>query len=351
MITNLAVIVAPSLIAFLIGILITPHLTDFLYRNKYWKKVSVGKTIDGREATISNKIHNDEERKTPRMGGLVVWVSVLLTTLVFWLMPALIDNHQLGKANFLSRNQTWLPLFSLIVMSLVGIVDDYLVIKGRGKYIGGGLSLRTRLVFVLGIATLGAFWFFFKLGFGDISIPLVGVFHMGMWFIPFFIFVVLATYSGGIIDGVDGLAGGIFAVIFSSYAIIAFAHNQIDLAAFCMVIVGGLLAFLWFNIPPARFFLSETGTMGLTVTLAVVAFLTGGIAVLPLVAFPLVITTGSSVIQILSKRFRNGKKVFIVAPLHNHFQAKGWPPYKVVMRYWVISVFFASAGIILALIG
>jgi phospho-N-acetylmuramoyl-pentapeptide-transferase len=158
----------------------------------------------------------------------------------------------------------------------------------------------------------------------------------------------IGIYSGGIIDGVDGLAGGIFAIMFSAYAIICFYNNQIDLAALCMSIVGGLLVFLWFNIPPARFFLSETGTMSLTTTLVVIAFLSKEIAVLPIIALPLIITSASSLIQILSKKFR-GKKVFLVAPLHNHFQAMGWPPYKVTMRYWVVSLVVATIGILIAL--
>jgi phospho-N-acetylmuramoyl-pentapeptide-transferase len=154
-----------------------------------------------------------------------------------------------------------------------------------------------------------------------------------------------------VIDGLDGLSGGVFGIIFSAYGIIAFMQNQIDLATFCFVLVGGLLAFLWFNIPPARFFMSETGTMSLTITLVVVAFLTQQVLILPIIAFPLVISSGSSIIQLLSKKFRNGKKVFLVAPLHHHFQALGWPATKVVMRYWVIGIIMASIGIIITLIG
>jgi phospho-N-acetylmuramoyl-pentapeptide-transferase len=166
----------------------------------------------------------------------------------------------------------------------------------------------------------------------------------------------MALYSGGVIDGIDGLAGGIFAAMFGAYAGIAFYQQQIDLAAFCATIAGAILAFLWFNIPPARYYMSETGTMGLTITLAVVAFMTDalgdgyGVLVLPIIALPLVITVLSVVIQVLSKRFR-GKKVFLVAPVHHHFEAIGWPAYKVTMRYWVLSVVLAILGMVVALIG
>jgi phospho-N-acetylmuramoyl-pentapeptide-transferase len=197
---------------------------------------------------------------------------------------------------------------------------------------------------------VGGLWFYFKLGTSGIHIPFDGTLTLGYAFIPFFVLVMLAVYSGGIIDGVDGLAGGVFVVMFTAYAVIAYGQNQIDLAAFSMVIVGSLLVFLWFNIPPARFFLSETGTMGLTTTLTVIAFLTGQVVLLPIIAFPLVLTTASVIIQLVSKKLRNGKKVFLVAPIHNHFIAKGWPAYKVTMRYWIFSSMCAVLGIVLALI-
>ncbi|TSC60889.1 MAG: phospho-N-acetylmuramoyl-pentapeptide transferase [Parcubacteria group bacterium Gr01-1014_107] len=188
-----------------------------------------------------------------------------------------------------------------------------------------------------------------------VNLPWWGELYMGWLFIPFFALVTLAIYSGGVIDGIDGLAGGVMATIFSAYAVIAFSLEQINLAAFCAMLSGSILAFLWFNIPPARFYMSETGTMGLTITLSIVAFMTDtlgggfGITVLPIIAFLLVITSLSNIIQVASKKFR-GKKVFLIAPLHHHFEAIGWPPYKVTMRFWVIGVIFALIGVILALV-
>lgn len=347
---NIIKIILPSVIAFIIGILFTPILTHFLYKYKMWKKTSVKMTLDGREAMISSKLHNDEERKTPRMGGVVVWGSVLLTTFLFVLLSYIFPQSVFSKLNFLSRNQTWLPLFTLIAGALFGLLDDYLVCRESGSYKGGGLSLSKRLLFVGFLGLIGGYWFFAKLAFTAFFIPFLGTVNFGIFIIPLFIIFMIGIYSGGIIDGVDGLSGGVFASMFSAYAIIAFANGQYDLSAFCSVIVGGLLAFLWFNIPPARFFNSETGTMGLTTALVVVAFLTNAISVLPIIAFLLIITSASSLIQIISKRYRNGKKVFLVAPLHNHFQAAGWPACKVTMRYWVVSIICAVFGVILALI-
>lgn len=341
MITDAVKILVPAAFTFIIGMLITPYISNLLYSKQMWKKTSVQKTFDGQSATLSQQLHNDEARKTPRMGGVVVWLSVLISTLILWSVG--------NKISFLSRNQTWLPLFTFIATAIVGLIDDYLVCRNTGGYVGGGLSLRKRLFSVFLISIVGAWWFYSKLEVSSILIPYFGHLELGILFPLVFILFMIGMYSGGIIDGVDGLAGGVFAIMFSAFGVICFYNNQIDLAALCMSIVGGLLVFLWFNIPPARFFLSETGTMALTTTLVVIAFLTEEIFALIIIALPLIITSASSLIQILSKRFRNGKKVFLVAPLHNHFQAKGWPPYKVTMRYWVVSSVLATIGILIAL--
>lgn len=351
MIIDVAKVFIPSAVAFFIGMAITPLLTYYLYKYKMWKKKAGKKAIGGGGTPIFDKLHKDKEVGTPKMGGIIIWLSALLTVFVIWIISKLFPLDITEKLDFLSRSQTWLPLFTLIAGSLIGLIDDILEITGAGDYFAGGLSLKKRLIVVVGIGVVGAWWFFVKLGISSVAIPFIGLIDMGFWFIPFFILVMMAVYSGGVIDGIDGLAGGVFAVIFSAYAGIAFFQNQIDLAAFCAVIVGGLLAFLWFNIPPARFYMAETGTMGLTVTLAVIAFLTNTVLVLPIIAFPLFVTVLSDIIQVSSKRLRKGKKVFLVAPIHHHFEAIGWPPYKVVMRFWVISIVFAVIGMVIALIG
>lgn len=359
MIIDIVKIFLPSITAFAVGIAITPFITHYLYKYKLWKKQSVQKTIDGREATISASLHNDEAKKTPRMGGLVVWWSVTFTALIFWLVSYLTQTEIFTKLDFVSRNQTWLPLATLILGGIVGFVDDFLGTQGgagKGGYIGGGLSLKKRLLIVGLMGLFCACWFYFKLDIQTIGLPILGDLYLGAFFIPLFIIVVIGIYSGGVIDGIDGLSGGILGSIFAAYAGIAFYQNQINLAAFCAVVVGAILAFLWFNIPPARFFMSETGMMGLTITLAVVAFMTDslgggyGVIVLPIIALPLVLTSLSNIIQVTSKRFRNGKKVFMVAPIHHHFQAIGWPAYKVTMRFWIIGVICALLGMTLAIL-
>jgi len=292
------------------------------------------------------------------MGGIVIWGSAFITIICFWILAKLFPTSDLlVKLDFLSRDQTWIPLFTLVAGGLTGLIDDFFEVRGRGDYEAGGFSLQKRLYIVGAIALFVSLWFFFKLDVIALGIPFVDDIAIGWLIIPFFILVTLALYASGVIDGIDGLSGGVFMAIFAAYAGIAFYQHQINLAAFSAMVVGGILAFLWFNIPPARFYMSETGTMGLTITLAVVAFMTDtlgeghGVFVLPIIALPLTLTVLSDIIQICSKKFRHGKKVFRIAPLHHHFEAVGWPPYKVVMRYWVMSIVFAIIGLIIALIG
>lgn len=341
----------PATVAFFLGILITPSISHFLYKNEMWKKKARNEALGGGATPIFNALHKEKEVNTPRMGGLIIWISVLLTSSLFWIISLLSNDDFSQKMDFVSRSQTWLPFFILIVSSLVGLLDDYLVIKGRGGYIAGGIPLKLRIAYVIFAGLVSGWWFFEKLDVSSIAIPFYGDIVLGAFFIPVFVLVMLALFSGGVIDGIDGLSGGIFATIFAAYGTIAFFQNQIDLAAFCMVVVGGLLAFLWFNIPPARFYMTETGILGLTTALAIVAFLTEQVAVLPIIALPLFVSAGSVILQLMSKKLRNGKKIFLVAPIHHHFEAVGWPSYKVTMRFWILSIVFALLGMIIALIG
>jgi phospho-N-acetylmuramoyl-pentapeptide-transferase len=358
MIIDLVKLFIPGTIAFVIGIFITPVLTYYLYKYQMWKKKAGKVGLDGSSTTIFNELHKEKEVGTPRMGGIVIWLSVAITVAGFWIVSRIFPLDVTQKFDFLSRSQTLIPLFTLLLGAVVGLYDDWLEVKGTKDYAAGGLSLKKRLIVVGGIGLVCAIWFYSKLDVSTIGLPFDQSIPLGAFFIPFFMLVIVALYSGGVIDGIDGLAGGVFAAMFAAYGGIAFYQNQLDLAAFCAVVVGAILAFLWFNIPPARFYMSETGSMSLTITLGIVAFMTDsvsktggyGVLILPVIALPLVVTSGSVVLQMLSKKLR-GKKIFQIAPLHHHFEAIGWPAYKVTMRYWIITTIFAALGMILALVG
>ncbi len=353
---NIIKVFIPATASFVIGILFAPILTHYLFKYKAWKK-STGKTaLDGTPAVEFEKlrttVHADTETKTPRMGGILIWMSIAIVTLGLWGGAELFSFQSIDKLDFLSRSQTWVPFFTLLAGSLMGLLNDLFDIQPGGER---GIRLRTRLLFVSLVSGLVGAWFYVKLGVATISIPGGGAFLLGWLIVPVFILISLGIYAGGVIDGIDGLSGGVFGATFMAYAGIAYFQGQYDLAAFSATVTGAILAFLWFNIPPARFWMTETGTMGLTLTLAVIAFMTDtlgggyGIVALPIIAFPLIVTVLSNVIQVVSKKVR-GKKVFRIAPLHHHFEAIGWPPYKVTMRYWIISIVSAIVGMTVALL-
>ncbi len=325
--------------AFFLGLALTPILTHYLYHYKMWRKDVRQQAPDGSAVPIFQSLHAHTETRAPRMGGILIWFTTTLVALIFWLLANIFPEPLFAKLNFLSRGQTWVPLGILLGGAFVGLLDDLFVVFQKGKDRGGGITFTRRVAMILIIALLGAYWFYAKLGasYHMLFIPSIGLINLGPWFIPFFVLVMLASFSTGVIDGIDGLAGGVFASIFAAYSGIAFFQGQIDIATFCAVIGSSILAFLWFNIPPARFYMSETGIMALTCTLTVVAFFTRAVAVLPIIAFPLVLESLSVIIQLGSKKLF-GKKVFLVAPLHHHFEMCGWPESKVTTRFWIIAI-------------
>lgn len=343
LVENISRVLAILAIAFLFAFFMTPVLTHFLYKYK------LGKSIRSKGAPVYTKLHQKKEG-TPTMGGILIWLTVLILAILFYFLPRLTDNFFLTKLDFLTRAETLLPLGALVVTAIIGLIDDLLNVFKIGPK-GGGLRMKHRIIIYLAIAVFGAWWFYFKLGWDIIHIPGVGDFTIGWWYIPLFILVIVATsFSVNEADGLDGLAGGILLTCFGSYSVIAFSQGQIELAMFCGAIVGSLLAFLWFNIYPARFFMGDTGAMALGTTLGIIAMLTNSALVLLIIAFPLVLESASVIIQMISKKVFH-KKVFLSTPLHHHFEAKGWPETKVTMRFWIISIISSAFGLVIGLIG
>jgi len=342
-------VLMPAVISFIVGILLTPFVTHNLYKYKAWKKQGGKTAIGGHEAKEFNRLKGKEETKTPRMGGIVIWGSVLISTLIIYLLTK--NNSFLSpEVFFLSRSQTWIPFSTLFIGAFLGFINDIYDIKYGGK----GVRLSVRLIFITIISGFIGYWFYEKLGVTSIGVPFSEPLELGVFIIPFFILLTAAIYASGVIDGIDGLSGGVFAIIFSTYAGVAILLEQYDLAAFCALITGSILAFLWYNIPPARFWMTETGSMALTLTLSVVVFMTDrlagdgyGISLLPIIGFLLAVTVFSNILQ-LTYRKLYGKKLFKIAPIHHHFEAIGWPSYKVTMRYWIIGMICAFLGLILA---
>jgi phospho-N-acetylmuramoyl-pentapeptide-transferase len=330
-------------VSFVVAFLWTPALTKMLYTYKLGKRIR-----DSKEAPIFSQLHA-KKSGTPTMGGLLIWVTVLVLAVALSEIARSFPNSFVGQLSFLSRSETLLPLGALVASAIVGLVDDYFNIRGIGPH-GGGLRIRHRLLIYTAIALVGAWWFAFKLDWDLLHVPFVGDYNIGLWYIPFFIFVLVATsFSVNETDGLDGLAGGALLTSFGAFAVIAFAQGKYDLAAFCGAIIGALLAFLWFNINPARFFMGDTGAMSLGVTLGIVALLTNSALLLPVIGLVFVLESLSVIVQ-LSWRRAFKKKLFRSAPLHHHLEAIGWPEPKIVMRFWVVSMIAASLGIALSLL-
>lgn len=330
-------------VSFVLAMVWTPGLTHFLYKHK------LGKQIRSSDSAPIFYSHHAKKSGTPTMGGILIWFTTIVLAFVFYELSRVFPNSKIAELNFLTRSQTLLPLGALVVSAIVGLFDDILNIKRIGPN-GGGMGMKFQILLFSIIAFFGALWFFFKLDWDILHIPFFGNIDVGWWYIPLFMFVIVATsFSVNEIDGLDGLAGGVLMTTFVAYAGIAMMMGKTDLAAMSGVIAGALFAFLWFNVPPARFFMGDTGSMSLGVTLGIIAMLTNTALLLPIIGFPFVLVSMSVIIQLTSKKFR-GKKVFLSTPLHHHFEAVGWPESKVVMRFWVIASLCAIVGVIIAML-
>ncbi len=320
--------------AFLLAMMLTPIYTFFAYRYKFWKQQRHTSTT-GELLQIFTKLHAKKfTRHIPTMAGIITVVSIGFVTLGF----------------NLDRAQTWLPLAALIGGGVVGLIDDIINIRGSGEGVAGmRSSVKFLLITLLG---LGLGWFFFvKLGYNSVHLPYIGNWVIGAWIVPLFAFAVVATGNAvNISDGLDGLAGGLLAIAFGSFGVIALLQGHVMLSGFCFTVVGALLSYLWFNIYPARFFMGDVGSFALGTSLGVVAMLTNSLFLLPVIGVLFVVEAGSSLIQITSKRLFH-RKVFISAPIHHHLEASGWPEVKVTMRFWVIACVAAFVGIMMALGG
>lgn len=332
-VTHLKEIVLFLTTAFLIAFLSAPLLTNFLYRNRIGKRLRQH-GVDGKETPIFSKLHAGKAG-TPVMGGLLFWVTTAVLTLIF----------------NLERSETWLPVFTLVAAGTIGMIDDLMNVFGKGHN-GGGLRLKHKFWIYLLVACVGAWWFYQKLGWNYIYIPgFSAQVVLGAWYVPLFIASVIFTaFSVNQTDGLDGLAGGVSMVACFVFTIICLAQGKVHLAIFSATLLGSLLAFLWFNIFPARFFMGDTGSMALGMVMPILAFLTNSAVLLPIILLVPFLEGISTVIQIISKKVFK-RKVFLVAPLHHHFEALGWPESKVTMRFWVIAAVGASIGVFIMFIG
>lgn len=319
--------------AFVLAMMLTPVYTYLAYRYRFWKKQRSTST-SGEALEIFSKLHaNKFKRNIPTMAGIIGVIVIAFITFVF---------------NFDQR--TYLPLAALLGGAAVGLIDDIINLRSNGIGVAG-LRSSIKFTMIVAIGLVLGWYFFTKIGIDTVQIPFIGAIAIGWLIVPLFAFVVTATANAvNISDGLDGLAGGLLVMSFAAFGVIALLQNQLVLAGFCFTVIGALLSYLWFNIFPARFFMGDVGSFAYGVTLGVVAILTNSLLLLPIIGILFVIEAGSSLIQIVSKKYFK-RRVFVSAPIHHHLEAIGWPETKVTMRFWVIGSIAASIGVMIAVVG
>lgn len=328
---RVTVITLLSVLSFCVAMFFTPIYTHYAYKHKLWKRDRTHSTT-GETLSVISKLNI--KRDVPLMAGLITILAITIVTVAF----------------NLSRNQTWLPLAALLGGGAVGLIDDVINLRGGGGKVAG-LRPQVKFAMITVVAIIVALFFCYKLGYTSVHIPGLTTVHLGWLAVPLFTLVIVSTGNAvNISDGMDGLSGGLLTSAYGAFGVIALFQGNFGISAFCFTVVGALLAYLWFNIPPARFFMGDVGSFALGTSLGVVAMLTDTVLLLPVIGLVFVVEAGSTLLQILSKRYLH-RRIFIAAPIHHHFEASGWPKTKVTMRFWVVGQVCAFIGVVLALMG
>lgn len=332
--STLAHILLLGFLGFAVSMLLTPIYTTIAYKYEWWKRQRT-EAWGGGAAPVYQKLHAAKHKRLiPTMAGLIFIAAITLVTLPL----------------NLSRGETWLPLAAMVASGLVGLIDDYMNIRGSTGI--AGMRAKTKFALHSLVALIGGWWFYAKLGVDHIYLPGFHSVYLGVLIIVLFWLVVIATANAvNMTDGLDGLAGGLLTMSFMTYAIICVVEGKYALAGFCLTAVGALLAYTWFNIYPARFIMGDVGAFALGTALGIMAMLTNTIYVLPIIGAVYVMETGSVIINRTSKKLRHGKKVFLSSPIHHHFEAIGWPETKVTMRFWILGEISGVLGLMLFLVG
>ncbi|PID87401.1 phospho-N-acetylmuramoyl-pentapeptide-transferase [Candidatus Gracilibacteria bacterium] len=346
--THIILIFSFGISTFLFGFLFIPYYIKYLKEYKIGKQIredaSIGKAIE------FFKLHK-KKIGTPTMGG----VMILFTVFFMVFISIILQGFGLINNSLLNSNETYLPLFTLLTVGFLGAIDDIMNIKGIGKT--KGLSAKFKMLWLLVFAFLGSLWFYFNLGWDEvdnlgnyvrtISNPFGENIQAGIFFIPLFIFIIVASANSvNIADGLDGLCGGLLLFAYSIYAYITYDQGLFLLSTLCTSIVGALIAFLWYNVKPAKFYMGDVGSLALGANLGLIAMLTNTIFVFLIVSSIFIFESLSVIIQLTSKKLRKGKKVFIIAPFHHHLEAIGWTEENVVFRMWLIGLLTSVFGII-----
>ncbi|WP_227935723.1 phospho-N-acetylmuramoyl-pentapeptide-transferase [Alkalihalobacillus deserti] len=310
------------LLSFLIAVLLSPLFIPFLRRLKF-----------GQSIREEGPKSHQKKTGTPTMGGIVIVLSILVTTLFI-------------STRFLSFSQEILLLLLVTVgFGLVGFLDDFIKVVLKRNL---GLTSKQKLVGQLLISILfyiGLIQMDFST---EITIPVTGItFDLGWLYLPLVIVMLVgASNAVNLTDGLDGLLAGTGAIAFGAFAILAWHVGYIDLSIFSAAIVGAVLGFLVFNAHPAKVFMGDTGSLALGGAIAAIAIMTKMEILLIIIGGVFVIETLSVIIQVISFKTR-GKRIFKMSPLHHHYELTGWSEWRVVVTFWFVGMIFAILGIYL----
>lgn len=315
-----------------------------------WKMQRITqKTLDAfnERTPIFDKLHGNKAG-TPVGGGLLI---IVITTILFPLILLLLKYFWFPITSvYPMASEVKILLFTFLSFGLLGLIDDVkktFVWPNRNFF---GLRLRHKLLLEIILATIIGMWMVTDLKIGIFYVPLFGILQIGWWYIPFAVFVIIAFANAfNITDGLDGLASGVLMIALCAFWFISASILDTSLSIFIALWLGGLIAFLYFNIYPARIFLGDVGALSFGATLAVVGLLLGKAPALVIIGGIFVVEVASSLIQLMSKKFLK-RKIFSVAPFHLWLQYNGWPEPKIVMRFWILSIVLAIFGLWLAML-
>lgn len=347
--SHLVSIFSFSLATFLVGFILIPYFIDFLIKYKLWKQIRTEATIG--KAVEFLKLHN-KKTGTPTMW----WLIVLIVVFLMVILSIILQKFWFINNSLLNQKETYLSLFTLATVWLLWAIDDYMNIKWiwRTKW----LSARFKIFWLLIFAGLGAMWFYYKLWWNivdeiwnftrTLKNPFWWNIELWIYFIPLFIFIIIATANSvNITDWLDWLAPGLLLFCYWVYAYITYDQWLYLLSTLCVSISWALIAFLWYNIKPAKFYMWDVGSLSLWANLWIIAMLTNTIFVLIIIWAIFILETLSVIIQLISKKLRKWKKVFLIAPFHHHLEAIGWSEETVVFRLWLIWIVLSAIWLII----
>ena len=325
------------------SILFIPFIR-ILYKLKLRRLHQITRDAFNKRTPIFDRFHQGKVG-TPVGGGILI---IAVTTLLFPITLILMNYFWVPiTAVYPMVSEVKILLCTFLSFGLLGYLDDAKKTFAMEKKVFG-LRLRHKLILEVLLAFIISFWLYWDLKIDIFYIPLLGTIHMGWWFIPFSSFVIISFSNAfNITDGLDGLASGVLMIALGAFWIVSASILDTPLSMFIAIWLGSLLAFLYYNIYPARIFLGDTGALSFGATLAVVALILGKAPALFIIGFVYVIEVASSLVQLVSKKLI-GRKLFPAAPFHLYLQYIGWPEPKIVMRFWIITVVLSIFGLWLA---